>query len=317
MSRYGRKRISRRDVLKAAGALASSVAALGGGAWLLQRMDDEQDRANASDSYTTNDHRTAAELKEITYKGKNYRQRPDLESYLFLGIDVMGPAVGTQSYVAGGQADTQILLVLDNAAKTWQLLQINRDSMVEVPVLSMMGTVAYTIKQQIALAHAYGNGREQSCENNVLAVSMLLDDQPIDGYFSLSGLSYAANGQLNNLYNQVTNAESTEQLLETTAPAAAATFETTVGAPASEYTPIALYDVAASASAEAVIAESGSVQVAISVPDVADGTQVVAICWDRNGNSRTVPVRVVNGVVYLTVYSSGPVMIMARTQVQG
>ena len=64
----------------------------------------------------------------------------------------MGPAVGTQSYVAGGQADTQILLVLDNAAKTWQLLQINRDSMVEVPVLSMMGTVTYTIKQQIALA---------------------------------------------------------------------------------------------------------------------------------------------------------------------
>ena len=132
-----------------------------------------------------------------------------------------------------------------------------------------------------------------------------------------SGLSYAANGQLNNLYNQVTNAESTEHLLETTAPAAAATFETTVGAPASEYVPIALYDVAASASAEAVIAESGSAQVAISVPGVADGTQVVAICWDRNGNSRTVPVRVVNGVVYLTVYSSGPVMIMARTQVQG
>ena len=64
-----------------------------------------------------------------------------------------------------------------------------------------------------------------------------------------SGLSYAANGQLNNLYNQVTNAESTEQLLETTAPAAAATFETTVGASASEYAPIALYDVAASASA--------------------------------------------------------------------
>ena len=132
-----------------------------------------------------------------------------------------------------------------------------------------------------------------------------------------SGLTYAANGQLNNLYNQITTAESTEQLLETTAPAAAAEFETAVGASASEYTPIALYDVAASASAEAVIAESGSAQVAISVPGVADGTQLVAICWDRNGNSRTVPVRVVNGVVYLTVYSSGPVMIMARVQVQG
>lgn len=129
-----------------------------------------------------------------------------------------------------------------------------------------------------------------------------------------SGLTYAANGQLNNLYNQVTSAESTEQLLAATAPAAAAEFQTFVGESANAYTPIALYDVAASPSAEAVISESGSVQVAISVPGVANGTQLVAVCWDRNGNSRVVPVRVVNGVVYLTVYSSGPVMIMARVQ---
>lgn len=129
-----------------------------------------------------------------------------------------------------------------------------------------------------------------------------------------SGLTYGANGQLNNLYNQVTSAESTEQLLATTAPAAAAGFQTAVGEGANAYTPIALYDVAASSSAANVIAESGSVQIAISVPGVADGTQLVAVCWDRNGNSRVVPVRVVNGVVYLTVYSSGPVMIMARVQ---
>lgn len=129
-----------------------------------------------------------------------------------------------------------------------------------------------------------------------------------------SGLTYGANGQLNNLYNQVTSAESTEQLLATTAPAAAAGFQSAVGEGANAYTPIALYDVAASSSAANVIAESGSVQIAISVPGVANGTQVVAVCWDRNGNSRVVPVRVVNGVVYLTVYSSGPVMIMARMQ---
>lgn len=129
-----------------------------------------------------------------------------------------------------------------------------------------------------------------------------------------SGLTYAANGQLNNLYNQVTSAESTEQLLTSTAPAAAAEFQASVGESANAYTPIALYDVAASPSAEAAISESGSVQVAISVPGVANGTQVVAVCWDRNGNSYLVPVRVVNGVVYLTVRASGPVMIMARAQ---
>ena len=144
------------------------------------------------------------------------------------------------------------------------------------------------------------------------ATGVLLAAAPTD-----SGLSYAANGQLNNLYNQVTAATSTEQLLADTAPAAASQFQAAVGESADAYTPIALYDVAASPSAETAIAQSGSVQVAISVPGVANGTQLVAVCWDRNGNSYLVPVRVVNGVVYLTVRSSGPVMIMARSQVQG
>ena len=186
MKNNERRRISRRDFFKAVGAVAVTLVALGGGAYLLQSWDDKHNQSNAADSYTTNDHRTQAELKELIYKGKMYRQKADVESYLFLGIDIMGPAVGTQSYIAGGQADTQILLVLDNEAQTWQILQINRDSMVEVPVISMMGTVPYTIVQQIALAHSYGNGREQSCENNVKAVSMMLEDQPIDGYFSLN-----------------------------------------------------------------------------------------------------------------------------------
>ena len=180
------RRVSRRDFFKAAGVTALALAALGGGAYALQRWDDSQNAVSVADTGPGNDHRTAAELKELTYKGRRYIQKADVESYLFLGIDVMGPAVGTESYIAGGQADTQMLLVLDNEAQTWQLLQINRDSMVNVPVISMMGTVPYTLVQQIALAHAYGNGREQSCENNVLAVSMMLDDQPIDGYFSLN-----------------------------------------------------------------------------------------------------------------------------------
>ena len=186
MSRRGDRWISRRDLLKAAGLVVLAGAALGGGAFALGRWEDSRYRNDSAGSYSTGDHRTEAELKEITYQGRTYRQKGSVESYLFLGIDEMGPAVGTQSYIAGGQADAQMLLVLDDAAKTWQILQINRDSMVPVPVISMMGTVPYTIRQQIALAHAYGNGREQSCENNVRAVSMLLGDQPIDGYLSMT-----------------------------------------------------------------------------------------------------------------------------------
>ena len=85
MSRYGRKRIGRRDMLKAAGALAAVLAALGGGAYLLQRLDEEENAASTA-SYTINDHRAEAELKEVTWNGKTYRQRPGLETYLLMGV---------------------------------------------------------------------------------------------------------------------------------------------------------------------------------------------------------------------------------------
>ena len=185
MSGYEKKRSSRRDFCRAAGAAALALAAVGGGAYGLQVWENAQG-AETSPTGTGSDHRRPVAQKELTYSGKTYRQKSRIESFLFLGIDVMGKAVGTESYIAGGQADTQILLVLDHEAQTWQMLQFNRDSMVEVPVLSMMGTVPYTIRQQLALAHAYGNGREQSCENNVLAVSMLLGGQDINGYFALN-----------------------------------------------------------------------------------------------------------------------------------
>ena len=181
-----RRRISRRDFFKAAGLTVATLAALGGGAYALQRWDDSQSAVSAADTGPGNDHREAAQLKELTYKGKSYRQRPELETYLFMGIDTMGAAVGVNSYAGGGQADVQIVAVLDNEARTWQALQLNRDSIVRVPVLGVGGDIVAYEDEQLALAHYYGNGREQSCENTVLAVSMLLGDQPIDGYMAVN-----------------------------------------------------------------------------------------------------------------------------------
>ena len=186
MRHSDRRRISRRDFFKAAGLTVATLAALGGGAYALQRWDDSQNAVSVADTGPGNDHREAAELKELTYKGKNYRRRPELETYLFMGIDTMGAAVGVNSYAGGGQADVQIVAVLDNEARTWQALQLNRDSIVRVPVLGVGGDIVAYEDEQLALAHYYGNGREQSCENTVLAVSMLLGDQPIDGYMAVN-----------------------------------------------------------------------------------------------------------------------------------
>lgn len=60
--------------------------------------------------------------RQLEWKGETYTARPDLESYLLIGVDEMGEAVGTESYIGGGQGDVQMLLVLDNANQTWQAL---------------------------------------------------------------------------------------------------------------------------------------------------------------------------------------------------
>ena len=115
-----------------------------------------------------------------------YTPRPQLETYLLMGIDVEGPAKGNRSYSGGGQADVQLLLVVDNTNQTWQVLQINRDSMVEVQVLGMTGEVLQTQTAQIATAHAYGDGTERSCRNAVAAGSNMLGGKTIDGDVALN-----------------------------------------------------------------------------------------------------------------------------------
>lgn len=126
------------------------------------------------------------ERKHITCDGVDYVQREGLQTWLLMGIDESGEAVGTESYIGGGQADVQMLLVVDHINKTWQILQLNRDSMVDVPVLGVTGKVIGTEFEQLTLAHSYGDGKKKSCENTVNTVSNLFNGQKIDGYVALN-----------------------------------------------------------------------------------------------------------------------------------
>ena len=162
------KRLRRKDVLKAGVAAAVALALLAGGAAALHFWENDR-YATGSDEVGSAVIAAPEEQKEITYDGSTYRQRSGLETYLIMGIDVKGKAVAVDSYEGGGQADVQMVLVVDDANKTWQVLQINRDTITKVPVLDVLGGVA-----------AYAD------EHTALAVSMLLDDQPIDGYFALN-----------------------------------------------------------------------------------------------------------------------------------
>ncbi len=121
----------------------------------------------------------------IVRDGVEYYPRQDITVLLLMGIDQAGPAVGSGSYNNAGAADMLAVAVFDETNEDYTILTLNRDTIAQVPVLGPGGHPAGTAKQQLALAHTYGSGLEDSAENTRNAVSSLLYNLSIDYYLSM------------------------------------------------------------------------------------------------------------------------------------
>ena len=121
----------------------------------------------------------------ITLCGEKYRFKSGVETYLLLGLDKFGEAESSDSYNNKEQSDFILLLVADRVSRKWTLLHLNRDTMTEVDILGLNGQVASTDTMQLALAHTYGDGGRESCQNAKRAISRLLYGVGIDHYVSL------------------------------------------------------------------------------------------------------------------------------------
>lgn len=124
--------------------------------------------------------------KTLTRNGVSYYPRQDITVVMITGIDEEGPVKDSGSYNNQGSADMISLVVFDHSDKTYDVVAINRDTMMDVPVLGINGKPAGTAYQQVALAHTYGSGLEDSCENTEKAISQFLYDLDIDYYLSLN-----------------------------------------------------------------------------------------------------------------------------------
>lgn len=122
---------------------------------------------------------------EVEFNGETYVAKKNVESFLVLGLDKFEGEVSVDSYNNDQQADFVMLFVFDNDAKECTAVQINRDTIADVNVLDLAGNKVYTVKQQIALAHTYGNGGKVSCRNVSDSVSSLLMGVKINHYMSL------------------------------------------------------------------------------------------------------------------------------------
>ncbi len=130
----------------------------------------------------------------ITYGGKEYALNEDLITILIMGIDAeTQKEVGGQSWEeeegsaqAGGQADALFLVMMNPHDKNVSILAIDRNAMADVDVFDKEGNYQGVQIKQIALQHGYGDGKEQSCERQVKAVSRMLGDIPINAYIAIS-----------------------------------------------------------------------------------------------------------------------------------
>ncbi len=149
---------------------------------------EKADASNVSSIPTT----SYEEKKYIYHNNRKYKPKDYLDTVLLLGIDSFGKVYESASYNNSNKADFIALLIFDNNNKTCTVLQINRDTIAEIPVLGVTGEKAGTVTGQLALAHTYGNGLELSCKNTVKAVSNFLYQTEIENYLSLNMDAVAA-----------------------------------------------------------------------------------------------------------------------------
>ena len=114
-------------------------------------------------------------LARLTYNGKSYIENSSVSTLLVLGVDkdVEGNTSMIGDYRNGGQADFIMLIVIDSENKTVRRLQIDRDSVTQVPYLDVMGRDRGTREWYIALAHNFGKTPLENNRNTAQAVKNL------------------------------------------------------------------------------------------------------------------------------------------------
>lgn len=128
----------------------------------------------------------AYESKTIHRGDTAYFPRQDITTVLVMGIDQYGPVADSETYNNRGAADMNMLLVFDEAAERCTVLHLNRDTMLEMPVLGIGGRRAGTYYGQLALSHTYGTGLTDSCENTRQTISDFLYGIDIDYYIAMN-----------------------------------------------------------------------------------------------------------------------------------
>lgn len=129
----------------------------------------------------------ALSAKMLDIGGRKVPYDTSLTNILVMGVDQNADHADRKlSFRSGGQADFLMLVTIDEKARTVDLLQIDRDTIADITILTVLGQEAGTRKVQICLAHGFGGTRERSSQLTKQAVENFLFGVPIDHFVSLN-----------------------------------------------------------------------------------------------------------------------------------
>lgn len=116
----------------------------------------------------------------VYHNGKAYYYNENLINLLLIGVDRE-----SNSTAKNGQADALYLVSVDTEINKVRIMTISRNTLCEMNVYGSDDKPYGTENAQICLAYAYGTNDVNSSENCAYAVSNLLFNTPINGYYTI------------------------------------------------------------------------------------------------------------------------------------
>lgn len=146
---------------------------------------NDNDNDNDNDKGENNPQKPDFEY-DVYYDGSYYKYKDNIITLLFMGIDREEPFVKKELYGGSGQSDVIILAVIDRDNDKISFINVSRDVMTDIEAYDINGNHISTVKKQLTLQFAYGDGYKESCRMTAEAVSNLFFGVAIDSYCAMS-----------------------------------------------------------------------------------------------------------------------------------
>ena len=169
----------------AAVAVIVVIAAAAGGGFLWYQYQAGRDIGTGA-GVSTDGEAGAADSGTVEYNGSTYVYNDHLSNYLFMGIDVTQEESQGDINLNAGQADSIFLVSLDRVTEELRVLMIQRDTKAEIESFNPAGKSLGTSTDHINIQYGFGDGKTKSCELMETAVSKLLYDVPVNGYYAMN-----------------------------------------------------------------------------------------------------------------------------------